>query len=61
MDLVEVIQELVFVIFFEVDRYHIAHAALHALHEMQVIDSETLRSASSTWNIDADKLNPVNM
>ena len=47
--------------FFEVDRYHIAHAALHALHEMQVIDSETLRSASSAWNIDADKLNPVSM
>ena len=47
--------------FFEVDRYHIAHAALYALHEMQVIDSETLRSASSAWNIDADKLNPVSM
>ena len=33
----------------------------YALHEMQVIDSETLRSASSAWNIDADKLNPVSM
>ena len=47
--------------FFEVDRYHIAHAALYALHEMQVIDSKTLRSASSAWNIDADKLSPVSM
>ena len=47
--------------FFEVDRYHIAHAALYALHEMQVIDSETLLSASNAWNIDADKLNPVSI
>ena len=54
-----VIQELGFVIF-EVDRYHIAHAALYALHEMQVIDSETYDQPSA-WNIDADKLNPVSM
>jgi pyruvate dehydrogenase E1 component len=45
--------------FFEVDRYHIAHAALNALHEMQVIDAKTLGAAAERWGIDADKSDPM--
>jgi len=45
--------------FFEVDRYHIAHAALNALHEMQVIDAKTLGLAAERWGIDANKSDPM--
>ncbi|MBX2836762.1 MAG: alpha-ketoglutarate dehydrogenase [Gammaproteobacteria bacterium] len=44
--------------FFEVDRYHIAIAALQSLQELGQIDTLTLDSALSKYGIDSEKPNP---
>lgn len=45
--------------FFEVDRYYIAIAALHALAEDNVLPKSTVSSALKKYKIDPDKPNPV--
>ena len=45
--------------FFEVDRYHIAHAAVAALAADGKLSAKDVARAIKTWNIDADKANPV--
>ena len=45
--------------FFEVDRYYIAHAAVAALAAEGKLSAKDVARAIKTWNIDADKANPV--
>src|SRR5690606_35732320 len=45
--------------FFEVDRYHIAHAAIAALAAEDVMNAKDVARAVKTFNIDPDKANPV--
>ena len=45
--------------FFEVDRYHIAYAALYALYRGGTISMGELTSARETLGIEPDKANPV--
>jgi pyruvate dehydrogenase E1 component len=44
--------------FFEVDRQHVAVAALHALAGEKRIPSTTVKEAIARYNIDADRANP---
>ena len=45
--------------FFEVDRYQVAYAALHALHKQGKFDQDKLLKARDDLGIDPDKPNPV--
>ena len=45
--------------FFEVDRYHIAYAALYALYRRNLLDMGELVSARERLGIDPGKANPV--
>jgi pyruvate dehydrogenase E1 component len=45
--------------FFEVDRYHIAYAALYALYRRELIGMSELLDARAALGIDPDKTNPV--
>jgi pyruvate dehydrogenase E1 component len=45
--------------FFEVDRYHVAYAALYSLYRQGVLSQGDLLSARSKLGVDPDKLNPV--
>lgn len=45
--------------FFEVDRYYVAVAALHALAQEGVISADTVTAAIKKYNIDPNKPNPV--
>ena len=45
--------------FFEVDRYHIAVAALHALVEDQVVESKVVQEAIELFGIDPEKPDPA--
>ena len=45
--------------FFEVDRRHIAYAALYALHKQGAFSREDLISARDRLGIDPDKVNPA--
>ena len=45
--------------FFEVDRYHIAHAAIVALAADGTMSASEVARAVKTWKIDVDKADPV--
>jgi pyruvate dehydrogenase E1 component len=45
--------------FFEVDRYYIAQAAIHALAAEGKMSAKDVARAIKTWKIDADKPNPL--
>ena len=45
--------------FFEVDRYHVAHAAIAALAAEGKMSAADVARAIKTWKIDADKANPL--
>ncbi len=46
---------------FEVDRYHIAVAALKALADDDQMDADTVAEAIKRYRIDPDKPNPVTL
>jgi len=45
--------------FFEVDRYHVAYATVHALVEQGALPKKAAGEAMKKYAIDADKPNPV--
>ena len=45
--------------FFEVDRCHIAHTALKALSDMELLSLDVLEQAAGKLGIDADQPNPI--
>ena len=45
--------------FFEVDRYHVAHAAIAALSADGKMSASDVARAIKTWKIDVDKANPL--
>ena len=47
--------------FFEVDRYHVAYSALHALAEQGDIDAKTLAKAAAQLGIDGGRADPVSL
>ncbi|MEM6405359.1 MAG: pyruvate dehydrogenase (acetyl-transferring), homodimeric type [Pseudomonadota bacterium] len=46
---------------FEVNRYYVVVAALHALAQRGEMDAETVAKAIATYSIDADKPNPISV
>lgn len=45
--------------FFEVDRFHIAHAVMHALAQDGSVDAKVVADAAKRYGIDANKPNPI--